>query len=43
MSLSPRLSQQEDAEPARPRSMRVNSLFSEDELVEDYFDAPPAG
>ncbi|XP_064905644.1 arf-GAP with Rho-GAP domain, ANK repeat and PH domain-containing protein 1 isoform X3 [Columba livia] len=34
---------QEDAEPARPRSLRVNSLFSEDELVEDYFDAPPAG
>lgn len=40
----PRLSPQEDAEPVtgRPRSLRVNSLFSEDELVEDYYDAPPA-
>lgn len=26
----------------RPRSLRANSLFSEDELVEDYYDAPPA-
>ncbi|OPJ67392.1 hypothetical protein AV530_013985 [Patagioenas fasciata monilis] len=33
----------EDTEPTRPRSLRLNSLFSEDELVEDYFDAPPAG
>ncbi|XP_062442692.1 arf-GAP with Rho-GAP domain, ANK repeat and PH domain-containing protein 1 [Rhea pennata] len=27
----------------RPRSLRLNSLFSEDELVEDYYGAPPAG
>ncbi|XP_064361338.1 arf-GAP with Rho-GAP domain, ANK repeat and PH domain-containing protein 1 isoform X2 [Dromaius novaehollandiae] len=26
----------------RPRSLRANSLFSEDELIEDYYDAPPA-
>ncbi|XP_074996558.1 arf-GAP with Rho-GAP domain, ANK repeat and PH domain-containing protein 1 [Calonectris borealis] len=34
----------EDAEPVtgRPRSLRVNSLFSEDELLEDCCDAPPA-
>ena len=34
------VSPQEDAEPGRPRSLRANSLFSEDELVEDYYDAP---
>ncbi|XP_052668653.1 arf-GAP with Rho-GAP domain, ANK repeat and PH domain-containing protein 1 isoform X2 [Harpia harpyja] len=38
------MANKEDAEPVtgRPRSLRVNSLFSEDELVEDYYDAPPA-
>ncbi|KAM6286483.1 arf-GAP with Rho-GAP domain, ANK repeat and PH domain-containing protein 1 isoform 1-T1 [Spheniscus humboldti] len=38
------MADKEDAEPVtgRPRSLRVNSLFSEDELVEDYYDAPPA-
>ncbi|XP_056185472.1 arf-GAP with Rho-GAP domain, ANK repeat and PH domain-containing protein 1 isoform X4 [Falco biarmicus] len=40
----PWLVPQEDAEPVtgRPRSQRVNSLFSEDELIEDYYNAPPA-
>lgn len=40
----PRVSPQEDAEAVtgRPRSLRFNSLFSEDELIEDYYDAPPA-
>ncbi|KAM4789058.1 LOW QUALITY PROTEIN: arf-GAP with Rho-GAP domain, ANK repeat and PH domain-containing protein 1 [Cyanocitta cristata] len=34
----------EDAEPrmGRPRSLRFNSLFSEDEFGEDHPDAPPA-
>ncbi|XP_076220005.1 arf-GAP with Rho-GAP domain, ANK repeat and PH domain-containing protein 1 isoform X3 [Aptenodytes patagonicus] len=38
------MADKEDAEPVtgRPRSLRVNSLFSEDELIEDYYDAPPA-
>ncbi|KAM6212419.1 arf-GAP with Rho-GAP domain, ANK repeat and PH domain-containing protein 1 isoform 2-T2 [Sarcoramphus papa] len=38
------MANKEDAEPVtgQPRSLRVNSLFSEDELVEDYYDAPPA-
>ncbi|XP_075270561.1 arf-GAP with Rho-GAP domain, ANK repeat and PH domain-containing protein 1 isoform X2 [Opisthocomus hoazin] len=34
------MAEKEDAEPGRPRSLRANSLFSEDELVEDYYDAP---
>ncbi|KAM9247304.1 arf-GAP with Rho-GAP domain, ANK repeat and PH domain-containing protein 1 [Leptosomus discolor] len=38
------MADKEDAEPVtgRPRSVRVNSLFSEDELIEDYYNAPPA-
>ncbi|KAM6094430.1 arf-GAP with Rho-GAP domain, ANK repeat and PH domain-containing protein 1 isoform 3-T4 [Chlamydotis macqueenii] len=38
------MAEKEDAEPVpgRPRSLRFNSLFSEDELVEDYYDAPSA-
>ncbi|XP_068786953.1 arf-GAP with Rho-GAP domain, ANK repeat and PH domain-containing protein 1 isoform X3 [Struthio camelus] len=38
------MADKEDAEPGtgRPRSLRINSLFSEDELIEDYYDAPPA-
>ncbi|KAM9263260.1 LOW QUALITY PROTEIN: arf-GAP with Rho-GAP domain, ANK repeat and PH domain-containing protein 1 [Cariama cristata] len=38
------MADKEDAEPVtgRPRSQRINSLFSEDELIEDYYDAPPA-
>ncbi|XP_025897354.1 arf-GAP with Rho-GAP domain, ANK repeat and PH domain-containing protein 1 [Nothoprocta perdicaria] len=30
----------EEAEPGRPRSVRLNSLFSEDEFIEDYYEAP---
>ncbi|XP_067162071.1 arf-GAP with Rho-GAP domain, ANK repeat and PH domain-containing protein 1 isoform X2 [Apteryx mantelli] len=38
------MADKEDAESGtgRPRSLRTNSLFSEDELIEDYYDAPPA-
>ncbi|KAI6079240.1 Arf-GAP with Rho-GAP domain, ANK repeat and PH domain-containing protein 1 isoform X2 [Aix galericulata] len=38
------MADKEDAEAVtgRPRSLRFNSLFSEDELIEDYYDAPPA-
>uniref|UniRef100_A0A8B9PCH6 ArfGAP with RhoGAP domain, ankyrin repeat and PH domain 1 n=1 Tax=Apteryx owenii TaxID=8824 RepID=A0A8B9PCH6_APTOW len=38
------MADKEDAESGtgRPRSLRANSLFSEDELIEDYYDAPPA-
>lgn len=38
------LSLQDDAETmrGRPCPERVNSLFSEDELIEDYYDQPPA-
>ncbi|XP_074960130.1 arf-GAP with Rho-GAP domain, ANK repeat and PH domain-containing protein 1 isoform X5 [Phalacrocorax aristotelis] len=37
------MADKEDAESGteRPRSLRVNSLFSEDELIEDHYDAPP--
>ncbi|KAM6342315.1 arf-GAP with Rho-GAP domain, ANK repeat and PH domain-containing protein 1 [Podargus strigoides] len=35
------MADKEDVEGVAPRSLRVNSLFSEDELVEDYYDAPP--
>lgn len=40
----PCVSLQEDAEPrmGRPRSLRFNSLFSEDEFGEDHPDAAPA-
>ncbi|XP_064297678.1 arf-GAP with Rho-GAP domain, ANK repeat and PH domain-containing protein 1 isoform X1 [Phalacrocorax carbo] len=37
------MADKEDAESGtgQPRSLRVNSLFSEDELIEDHYDAPP--